>query len=507
MKSCFLAFMLLLASAGIASACSCLPSVRVDEEFARSKIVGVFKLAAVEKDEADPEKPFSGAARLKFTTEKVFKGDIKAGDILPVAQAVLGDCGKYFDEREIGREYLFYASYFKGGMWSISGCDRSAELRMAAADLLYLENMARVRGKTRISGTVTQVFGIAAEGDEERTEFLANSPVVLRGNGKVIRLRTDKNGVYEVYGLAPGKYTITPVKMRGYDFSHTPVRPVTEITLEAKGFEEWNFTYRIDNAIRGRLLDSKGKVHEDVCLELQPARGRQPLEFFEEACTDEKGLFEFESIPAGSYLIVVNRTGKVTADVPFGKFYYPSTFSRKEASPIAIGPGDVIKNLAITAPATAETVTISGVLRYKDGMPAPDIWVKFQMDKEEKEAANEVDNEEEDDDEENDHRVRLDRSEEPEARTDAEGRFSIQVLKGQKGVIVGVTFEIPGQLGQCPEMQKLARERAVEKKPDYPGDDLVIVELKSNEIAIEASGNQGGIEISFPFTFCKKKPK
>ena len=49
-------------------------------------------------------------------------------------------------------------------------------------------------------------------------EILTDSPIVIKGNGKTIRLKTDKNGVYEIYDLAPGRYRVTPVKIRGYKF-------------------------------------------------------------------------------------------------------------------------------------------------------------------------------------------------------------------------------------------------------------------------------------------------
>lgn len=40
------------------------------------------------------------------------------------------------------------------GLWFVLVCGRSGGLRGVADDLLYLENIAGRRGKTRISGTI-----------------------------------------------------------------------------------------------------------------------------------------------------------------------------------------------------------------------------------------------------------------------------------------------------------------------------------------------------------------
>ena len=188
--------------------------------------------------------------------------------------------------------------------------------------------------------------------------------------------------------------------------------------------------------------------------------------------------------------------------MPFGKFYYPAAAARAEAAPVSIGAGEFIKNLVITAPKTAETVTISGVLLYEDGKPVPDQPVDFQTREEEGEEDGEAVDRDDDLVESGFHRVRMDYSGPPSGRTDARGRFTIRVLKGEKGVVVASEATFPGFYVDCPQMDKLIRELLDARSPGTTTD---FVFIKTNEVNIEAAGNQTGIELRFPFTECKKK--
>jgi hypothetical protein len=488
----------------------CPAPLTADKEFERSVTVGVFRITSVlqrREGADDPKTPeegieplYAAGRHVTFSVEKVFKGALKPGDEVRLVKT--GPCDRYFDESMEGKEYLLYlySDPSKDKEWRISSCSRSEDVTAAAADLLYLEKMARVRGRTRLSGTVIQGFRPAAEGEVDRREILADSPIVIKGNGKTIRLKTDKNGVYEIYDLAPGRYRVTPVKIRGYNFIRSEKLPYLEVDIKAGALAERDFTFAIDNAIRGRVLDSKGRGLDEVDIELIPARGRRPVTFSEERQTEKGGYFEFESVPAGSYLIVVNPGGKITAQMPFGKFYYPGAAARAGAAPVSIGAGEFIKNLIVTAPKTAETVTLSGVLLYDDGKPAAERWVEFHPEQEEND--DEAEDKADDEDrrtEEGWLRVRGDYDSPPEGRTDAQGRFTIRVLKGQKGTVAASEAAFLGSYADCPQVDKLVRELLNGRASG----ELKTVFIKTNEVMVETAGDQTGIELRFPFTACK----
>lgn len=75
-----------------------------------------------------------------------------------------------------------------------------------------------------------------------------------------------------------------------------------------------------------------------------------------------------------------------------------------------MGAGDFIEDLQIHAPVSAETVTVEGILLYADGEPVEGEFVSFRAGQkgpdEQKDAG---------------------------TQTDAQGRFSLKVLRGTQG--------------------------------------------------------------------------
>lgn len=151
------AFLTLLITANVAWACSCVRNGTVDEESAGTPNIVILKLQSIEKfAEGENAYGYGGIKQSKLTVEKVFKGNLKVGDELTFAQGGGADCIWTFDEKGISAEYLFYlgAKPVKNNVWAAGTCSRSGSTKYRAADLLYLENLAKVRGKTRLSGAV-----------------------------------------------------------------------------------------------------------------------------------------------------------------------------------------------------------------------------------------------------------------------------------------------------------------------------------------------------------------
>lgn len=244
----FTIFISLAAGVQTASACMCARPDPVDAEFERFAVVGVFKLVSVddgpEPTGDDVNLTQRAVAKIKFRIEKVYKGTLRAGTTVALEQLRLTGCDHSFFAEQTGTSFLFYLDTdpSAGPKWRVFGCSRSGDVKGAAADLLYLEKMAQVRGKTRLSGIVKQAFVIGG-GANPRTDLLADSPVIITGKGKTVQLKTDKNGVYEIYGLAPGRYRVTPVKIKGYGFTGSHGLDYAEVDIRAGAHTEQNFDF------------------------------------------------------------------------------------------------------------------------------------------------------------------------------------------------------------------------------------------------------------------------
>ncbi len=498
-------FVVLISSAPSAFACSCMVSGTVDKEFAEAANVVVLKVLSTNKrGESAKGYGYGGIKSTTLSVEKVFKGDFKIGEKLALAQGSGADCVWAFGEKSVGESYVFYlggkphdSKQFEGaiaqtilgdtsvekGVWVASTCSRSGNIKDRTLDLKYLENIRSAQGKTRLSGNISQRIESAVENGPSKYKKLPNRNVRIRGNGKDVTVQTDENGDYEIYDLRPGKYRLSIESLDGYKTSPFDWDNIETVDVDIKPnhHAEQDFEYYIHNSISGVFLDSNESPLKDVCLDLYPAEGMKARSFHNFDCTNADGTFTFTQIPEGKYIIVVNDKNEISARQPFGTFYYPGKLKKEEAQVITIAAGEHLKDLVITAPVTAEVVTVTGALLYEDGKPVSKESVEFysndslirQKDKEYK-------------------------AEDSRALTDEDGRFTIRILKGQKGRLLGSMTTYLEEYENCPRLDKLI----LSKIKDPNG--ITVTDIKTPFIEIDANADQSGIELRLPFPACEK---
>lgn len=470
-------FSALLLSAGVAAACSCSPTDPLDREFSDAENVAIMKLTAVTKtDGTEQYSSVNNIKRSTLTVVKVFKGKLKVGQRLPFEQGGGADCVWTFSEEEIGTDYLLFLFGAEKGIWAVSVCSRSSAVKHAAADIRYLENIRALGRKTRIYGTLEQEIKTPVEtgGQIYWEEPLAGKTVRITGMGRDVRVMTDAEGFYEVYGLPPGLYRVEPEKIRGFSPQNDDFERIDALSVElfSQSHSEANFEFEIDNSISGRLLDHDGKPLASVWIYLMPARGEVSLWGKKYAMTENDGSFKFDEIHEGTYVMLLNDNGEITAASPYPTYYYPGTVKREEAAEIRIGPGDFLANFTLKAPPPAGSVTISGRLLYEDGSPAADQSVDFSA-----------------------YRPSFTGYGPPSAtaRTDKEGRFAVKVLKGQIGDIFSSYYPSKWDFENC-----AGGFDAVKAKADLNG------RFNTPRKKIDATGDTTGIELRLPVSICKK---
>ncbi len=489
-----LSFFLLifLLSLRTAEACSCGAAPTVLNAFNHSDVVVIVSPVSVEK--APPEKtapPGRIAERQRYVdgvmststrVEQVFKGTLKVGDEMIFLQGGGADCIWTFDEKDIGKKFLFYLTRFEGSQrWMAITCGRSKLVEYAADDLLYLNNLDKVRNKTRISGTVRFRY--------ETNEIRAGRKIRIVGTNSTQEVKTDENGVYEIYDLPAGRYFVEPDVPKGWkverywlDYSPSFDRKANDgslqkipIILEANKHASLDLTFEIDNAVRGHVYDPSGQPMNDVCLHLIPADGTEGKYLGD--CTKKDGAFEINRIPPGAYVLILNNDGEMTSKEPFRTLYYPKVSKREEATVFNIGIGDVVENLEIYPPIEVKTITVEGVLTFSDGKPVADEYVEFRALR--KKTAPEDD----DDEDPNDANT----------KTDQKGRFSIKIVNGANGSLFGEMITFVGDFENCPKLDRLIKQSGT----DVP-------DIRTPPVEIRATSNVYGVELKFPFPSCKK---
>lgn len=481
---------LLLTVTKTANACMCGQRSPVLQTFEQSDEVVILRAKSVEKAEESQAEDFvDGIKSTTMVVEKVFKGNLKVRDEIVFGQGNGADCLWTFDEESVDQQFLFYltrpekfsSSYRspeEAGSWLVSTCNRSRYLDGAAEDLLYLEKMAKVRGKTRISGTI--------EGGWEFPDLeVDGKKIKIIGPTKTYETKTNKDGVFEIYGLPPGKYFVEPETPPGWKMNpnyliHSQSVVLAEsgqaemksprlvaITLEPKKHASVNFVFTVENSVRGRVLDPKGKAMSRVWVHLlPPGHDTGPS-----ASTDEQGQVEITQIPKGQYVLVANPDGKLSGREPFSKIFYPNVKERERAAVIDISPGEKLANLDIFIPKLEETVTIAGILRYSDGNPVSEEPVKFKAVRSNEKVEGDVGE-----------------------KTDDAGRFTLTVLKGLTGELSGEHFLLKGLYKNCPEVDELLA------KSEYHSSVTVV----SNVIKLTTEQDMYEVELTLPFPRCEK---
>lgn len=486
MKSLFLLFLaaaFLLCGAKTAEACSCGPLPTVLDSFQGAQDVIIAEVTAVEKtSESDLNNYPYGVKGAKMSVKKVFKGNLKAGDEIFFEQGGGADCIETYREESIGAKLLIYDTP-ENGKRAIMGCGRSGGLGGATEDLLYLENMDKRRGKTRVSGRASYGFSSTAPKGQSN----AGKKIRIIGKNKTYTAITDENGVYEIYDLPAGDYFIAPEiadgwKINRYMLRYSPSLPFYgldesddlnrfPVVLEAGKHASVNFMYEVDNAIQGRVLDPEGNPMKGICVTAVKTDVTE-FKYGPSGCADEKGIFTITELYAESYVLVINGDGKISADEPTERLFYPGVQERSKAAVVNVGEGKKVRLPDFRVANIIETLTISGVLTFADGTPAQSEKVQFVADKEEASVAGE-----------------------PYDYTNKLGEFSIKIFKGQTGKIRAEMIFGARHLESCTDLKKAVIENNI-------GGSITASTAWTD---IKGDKDMKDIELIFPFPKCEKE--
>lgn len=281
----------------IAAACVLVPKPTVLDAYQTADVVVIARAIKVEKVSDQSPSPPTGSRVLSTTMEvqKVFKGNLRVGDKMTFGQGNGLRCTWVFYEQDIGNEYLFYLKTppKDSNLWYEFGYGRSDLISRVADDLLYLNNIEAVRGKTRVSGTLDP-------GEDEQD--VVGKKIRIMAKEKVYETTTDKNGVYEFYDLPAGKYVLEPEVPPGWKIDPT-TRGTTTIrdrkrqifrthivfTLKPQQHAAIDLSFVLDYVTIVNVVDPRGKPLPQVEVWLKATdAGNHSVNF---AYTNEKGWF------------------------------------------------------------------------------------------------------------------------------------------------------------------------------------------------------------------------
>ena len=446
-------------------ACSCAGKPTVLDNYENSELVLIARVASVAKTPAAANQQTNYPNDIRSLTvvvEKVYKGKTRVRSELTLKQGTGADCVRIFSEQDAGEKYLFYLrGAGEAEVWSASECGRTNRLEDAREDLLYLDNIEKLRGKTRISGH----YYLTARS----TFTVANRTILIRGEKETYETKTDERGIFEIYDVPPGEYVLEPELPGGWRlrFNHQPGEPDNSMpfTLKAKKHIALDLFFQPDTAVEGTIVGPDGNPLKGICAHLIRPKSMEIDGAL--SCTGPDGRFRFESIQPASYILLVNQDSRISPREPYPPLFYPNATKMEDATPIVVNEGEKIQGLNLVIPKLVETINVVGVVKFSDDNPAGDRPVRFTSF------------------------VRNGYDGDQMVMADSNGRFKLKLLKDLKGELNAEFFARRGMYENCPKMDALFKEGEV-------GFEM----LKTQPIVIEADKDIDYIELRFPFPKC-----
>jgi hypothetical protein len=275
------------------------------------------------------------AMLVKFEVERGFLNAVP-GPLEIVTGMGGGDCGYRFTT---GARYLVYAWKTPSSRLSTGICSRTQPLDKAEEDIRYLMSIPATGTGGRVYGRVHEWRRDPAEATAVDYGPVENVTVMVRGATFAREVFTDALGQYELPNLPVGEITVSVIPPAGFDM------PYLERKLELKDLRacsEMDFTISQTGSVSGMVIDASGRPVADVAIDAVAAElaGFDPPPFQHPARTDNRGVFEFEDLPPGRYVIGVNLTRRPGARQGGQPLFLPGTALTREATVIEVKPGD-----------------------------------------------------------------------------------------------------------------------------------------------------------------------
>jgi hypothetical protein len=457
---------LLLAFAAHAEACVCSgwPSIKQAWQEAPAVFLGTVEKA---DPDGDPRQTMFQEQSIRIRVDEAFKG-VSTGQIIELHEGG-SDCAAKF---RTGQRAVFYLNRGREpGTWGISPCSHAlGSAEPQGDDLLFVHGLPKSATGARLSGQV----GFYEEGSEDAFRKIGGAPnisIKISGPGGYERtLTTNADGVYEVYGLPPGKYSVRMEPPKGWKV-HFPVTegsvPVRDdpaaVVLGPEKAASVGFVLKADTRVSGRVLDSKGAPLTGVCIDLEPlaGRGENGGRFFD--CSKTAGEFEITMMPPGKYRLLAHdevRTGPFKSK---STVYYPGVRDREQATIVSVEAGKYIAQLDLKIPSGEKRYRVSGRLQFADGVPVKGATVTFTSAK---------------------HGY-FDTTD-----TGPDGLFGLYVIAGMDGRLTAQLAVIEISLKSCPEFQVGPQRKGMFRFMD------------ANPIPLSGDSDHVGLKLQMPSSSC-----
>lgn len=358
-----------------------------------------------------------GSTTFTFEVDEAFKG-VKSRKVLIETTTVCCMCGFNF---KVGESYLVFAQRSDGDLFTTNICTGTDWLSNSKDEISLLRAITGKYVETRVFGKVLKT-DMAINGSFMSTTDdvpLQGVKLVLEGKAQRLETTTDAEGEYRFVNVPYGEYKI-----------HLALDPKYKIWLG----ENEDFTFKLDEKkissrtlyrvelkapIHGRVYDESGKpLGKDVCVTIV-AVDKNELKLNQKrsakAFTKKEGLYSFDGLPNGRYVIGVNILEPASSSSPFPAFFYPHTPNINEATILEVKEGEQ-QTIDLKMASRLKERIIRGIVII-DGKPASGVTLNLASKSAPQHSIHGL-----------------------TAESNLEGEFSISGFEGQEYVITGYQY-------------------------------------------------------------------
>jgi hypothetical protein len=370
-------FALLFFAAPIAaSACTCstappgkCPGLQADDVVFLGTVAEIENLAPPSLPPDAPAEANTGSTvvvRYHFQINERFAG-AETPEIDVFSGGDDGDCAFRFKK---GEQYIVFTNKSEDGRLFATICSGT---RPASEGRALIPQLRAMRNGQRVAS----VFGVLRRSDppllapsDDPDDPLPHIKLKLRSKDDRFATSTGPDGVYTFYNVHAGEYIYTADLPARFEFTQKTLHGgLPPFRIPNGACFEYNVNALPTGKIRGSVLGPDKKPLRLASVELYRADRYEDSQPGLWGFQGLKGVFEFDHIGPGEYVLVFNRLNRVDPNSPYPRSFYPGTPDRKEAKFIKLKDGQQLLKTDLHVKDGYPTRPLRVQLKWPNGRP------------------------------------------------------------------------------------------------------------------------------------------
>jgi hypothetical protein len=299
-----------------------------------------------------------------------------------------GDCAFRFKK---GEQYIVFTNKSEDGRLFATICSGT---RPAGEGRALIPQLRAMRNGQRVAS----VFGVLRRSDppllapsDDPDDPLPHIKLKLRSKDDRFATSTGPDGVYTFYNVHAGEYIYTADLPARFEFTQKTLHGgLPPFRIPNGACFEYNVNALPTGKIRGSVLGPDKKPLPLASVELYRADRYKDSEPGLWGFQGLKGVFEFDHIGPGEYILVFNRLNRMDPNSPYPRSFYPGTPDRNEARFIKLKDGQQLLKADLHVKDGYPTRPLRVELKWPNGRPPGEITVMAKAGQGENPAAQKI---------------------------------------------------------------------------------------------------------------------